>query len=258
MSPFQGEYSRWYDTIYRKKDYPGECDFLESVFAGRSPRPHHVLDLGCGTGGHALNLARRGYQVTGVDRSATMLQEARRKAKQASITADFHEGDLSRLAWHEQFDAAIAMFAVTGYITSDREMEDYLSGVWRGLRPGGVFIFDGWFGPGVLNERPTSRLLEIPLAEGESLLRLAEPQLDMQQQTVEIHYRLWRQKGSQIVAEGEERHRMRFFFPRELRCLLRQAGFSEISLHPLGSQAGDLREHDWHFTAIATKGTDRQ
>jgi SAM-dependent methyltransferase len=254
VNVFAAGYAGWYDTLYREKDYVGECDYLEALFNRQGVSPNAVIDLGCGTGGHALLLAQRGYNVTAVDRSAAMLQEARAKAKQAGMTVDFRQEDITRLAWQESFDAAIAMFAVVGYQCADEELAAMLAGVWRSLRPGGIFIFDGWHGPGVLRERPVPRLLEVPLGKDEVLLRMADPHLDVLAQTVEIHYRLWHRRGAAIIAESEEHHLMRFFFPRELHCLLRRAGFTAVSIQPFREIDQPLLEHHWHFLAIAGKG----
>lgn len=254
MSVFDPGYAGWYDTLYQEKDYPGECDFLEALFARQAAPPKTILDLGCGTGGHAVLLAQRGYKVTAVDRSAAMLQAAGRKAAQAGAAVDLRQGDITRLEWEEAFDAAIAMFAVAGYLSADKEMADFLAGAWRSLRPGGILVFDGWHGPGVLRERPAPRLLEIPLGADEALLRLAEPRLDAVAQTVEVHYRLWHRRGATIVSATEERHLVRFYFPRELRCLLRHAGFATIAIHPFRASDQPLQEHHWHFTAVAGKG----
>lgn len=254
MSVFTGDYAGWYDTFYREKDYSAECDSLERVFAGNGAPVKTVIDLGCGTGGHAVLLAQRGYEVTAVDRSAAMLEVARAKAGLAGTEVDFRLQDIARLEWRESFDAAIAMFAVTGYLAADGKMTDYLAGVWRALRPGGVFVFDGWHGPGVLRERPAPRVLEIPLGGDELLLRLADPRLDELEQTVEVHYRLWHRRGQTILAESEERHLMRYFFSRELHCLLAHAGFASVTLLPVHASERTLQAHHWHFMAVARKG----
>lgn len=254
MSVFAAEYAGWYDTLYRAKDYAAECAGLESLFKRRGIAPKIIVDLGCGTGGHALLLAQRGYQVIGVDRSAAMLQTARAKAEHAGIKVDFQQMDITCLDWRDRFDAAIAMFAVVGYLSGDVEMEDFLARVWRSLQPGGILIFDGWHGPGVLRERPVPRLLEVPLDKDETLLRLVDPRLDVLAQTVEIHYRLWHRRGATIIGESEERHLMRFFFPQELRGLLRHAGFTEVEIHPFLEMDQPLQESHWHFMAVAGKG----
>jgi SAM-dependent methyltransferase len=254
MSVFATGYAGWYDTLYRAKDYPGECDYLEFLFGRLGVSPKTIVDLGCGTGGHSLLLAQRGYTMTAVDRSMAMLQAARAKADRAGVTVDFRQVDVGRLEWREAFDAAIAMFAVVGYQSGDGELEAMLAGVFRCLRPGGVFVFDGWHGSGVLRERPVPRLLEIPLDNDEVILRLADPCLNTLNQTVEVHYRLWHRRGSTIIAESEERHLMRYFFPRELHCLLRHSGFTTVSIHPFREFDQPLQEHHWHFMAVAGKG----
>ena len=75
---FGRDYAAAYDDLYQDKDYVAECDLIERVFEtyGQGPT-RRVLDLGCGTGGHAVILAKRGYDVVGVDRSPEMLERAR-------------------------------------------------------------------------------------------------------------------------------------------------------------------------------------
>src|SRR4051812_45289036 len=79
--PFQG-YARFYDTMYKEKDYQAECKFIEEATAmfSSTKKPKTILDLGCGTGGHALLLADKGYKVHGVDFSSEMLKQAKEKS----------------------------------------------------------------------------------------------------------------------------------------------------------------------------------
>ena len=90
-----GSYAQFYDILYQDKDYEAECDFLEQIFDRYAPGPvRTILDLGCGTGGHTLPLARRGYEVVGVDRSEKMLAEARRD--DAPVFLGMHEQPVFR------------------------------------------------------------------------------------------------------------------------------------------------------------------
>src|SRR5947209_19234510 len=94
MSVFGQEYASIYNLLYEDKDYAAECDVLERVFRTFGSRQvHRVLDLGCGTGNHAVPLAERGYQVVGVDRSEDMLARARARGS----AAEFRSGDLTQL-----------------------------------------------------------------------------------------------------------------------------------------------------------------
>ena len=119
-TPFGPVYAEHYDLFYQHKDYEAECSFLEAVFQRFAGQPvRSILDLGCGTGGHALRLAQRGYVVTGVDRSAAMLAEARQEAERSGITRtrgqaewsgqrlEFFSGDVRSL----HLDKTLAYFA---------------------------------------------------------------------------------------------------------------------------------------------------
>src|ERR1019366_7539077 len=96
---FGRPYAHQYDALYGEKNYTAECDAVEELLRryGSGPR-HTLLDLGCGTGTHALLRADRGYAVTGVDRSAAMLECAREKVTngrlpRTSTPPEFLEGD---------------------------------------------------------------------------------------------------------------------------------------------------------------------
>src|SRR5450432_1981030 len=83
MSVF-GAYSRYYDLLYRDKDYAAEASYVRSLIGQHCPAATSILDLGCGTGRHALLLAEHGYRVTGVDGSPDMLIAARSQASAAT------------------------------------------------------------------------------------------------------------------------------------------------------------------------------
>ena len=79
-SVFNRAYADQYDVLYQEKDYESECAMIEEAFRRYSRIPvKSILDLGCGTGNHAIPMACKGYQVTGVDRSQQMLDRARSK-----------------------------------------------------------------------------------------------------------------------------------------------------------------------------------
>ena len=92
------EYSSVYDSLYHDKDYAAETDFIEAIF-GRHAQvsPKTILDLGCGSGGHILELVRRGYDVTGVDCSTEMLSLAKRKSQSLGLSVDLHNEDIRLL-----------------------------------------------------------------------------------------------------------------------------------------------------------------
>ncbi len=138
--------AEYYDVMYRdylERMVPRIIDFAEEVFrrhAGR--RVKRILDLACGTGGPTLELARRGYLVTGLDLHEEMLRVARRKARESGLRAEFVQGDARELSYKEEFDAVTMFFTSLSYMTDPRDLSAMLRGIHRALRPGGVFVAD--------------------------------------------------------------------------------------------------------------------
>jgi SAM-dependent methyltransferase len=247
--PF-GAYASFYDALYREKDYPGECDVLEKVFKRFAASPvRRVLDLGCGTGGHAVVLASRGYSVTGVDRSAPMLSVAQEKSHRLGLNITFQQGDIRSWSCDDTWDAVISMFAVLSYQVSHEDVTAAIATARRHLDPGGLFIFDVWFGPGVLTEPPGDRVKETQDGDHD-IIRYASSTLDIIHQTVDVQYLVIHSDGDGKMRRVREMHRMRFFFPNELDLLLKSGGFRLLHLSPFGQIDQVIRQNTWNLTVI--------
>lgn len=246
-------YAKFYDALYQDKDYQAECDFLEKIFNTQSNDVKTVLDLGCGTGNHVIPLTKRGYKVTGIDRSEDMLQTAKVKANKECSPSNmpvFYRGDIRDFHLDQSFDAIVSMFAVISYLTSNDDVQAAFQQAHRHLPKGGLFIFDVWHGPAVLSERPTDRYKMIEMA-GERIMRFAHPEIDVLHHTVNVEYRVLRVSGDHILDEVTETHVMRFFFPEEIHFHLKCAGFQSIGLFPW-LRIGELpNEHDWNLSVVA-------
>jgi ubiquinone/menaquinone biosynthesis C-methylase UbiE len=127
-----------YDSLMSVVPYRQWVDYVEQLWLRFQCRPRRVLDLACGTGNVTEELARRGYEVVGVDSSAEMLRAARRKAPRLT----FVEQDARALALPERFDAAVCLFDSLNYLLELADLEAALRGVRRHLEPEGLFIFD--------------------------------------------------------------------------------------------------------------------
>lgn len=136
----------FFDETYLATDRPAltprrtraEVNFAERVLALRPGA--RVLDVPCGFGRHAGELARRGYTAVGVDLSSLMLREARR-AHREGVRLRFVRADMRRLAYRAEFDAVICLFTSFGYF-SERENVAALRRMARALRPGGRLLMD--------------------------------------------------------------------------------------------------------------------
>lgn len=246
-------YANYYDIIYQDKDYKAECDFLESIFSKYfSKSVRSILDLGCGTGGHVLTLAERGYEVAGVDSSRKMLEIGRRKAKKGKLNIKFIEGDIRNIELDQKFDAVISMFAVISYQITNEDLISTFKTAWKHLKKNGLFIFDVWFGPAVLIQKPSDRFKIIEKGN-EKIIRFATPVLDILNHTVDVKYKIIRLSKDKVVDEVDEVHRVRFLFPQEIKLICDMIGFEILELCPFMELGKNPTEKDWNVTGIVRK-----
>lgn len=234
MSVFAA-YSRYYDLLYRDKDYSGEARYVADLMKRHAPGASKVIEIGCGTGGHARELAALGLRVHGVDRSAGMLEAA--EAKLDSVEPEvrarmrFTQGDARSVRLYEKADAVVSLFHVMSYQTSNSDLTAAFATVREHLETGGVFIFDCWYGPAVLVERPSvtvKRLEDVAV----SITRIAEPTLNSAQNIVDVNYTvLVYDRQTTLVETLRETHRMRYLFRPEIELLLSNNGMSLVTAH---------------------------
>jgi SAM-dependent methyltransferase len=244
---FGREYAAAYDDLYHDKDYLAECDLIERVFETYGAGPiRRVLDLGCGTGGHAVILAQRDYAVVGVDRSPEMLDRARARGS----AARFEVGQIGSVDLGETFDAALMMFAVLGYQVGNADLQAALATVRRHLRAGGLFFCDFWYGPAVLAQRPSERVKVIDSTHGQ-LIRVATGELDARHDLCTVRYHVWQIEADRVLAEVREQHPVRYFFALELELLLAAAGFELTRLGAFPNLDDEPTENTWNVALVA-------
>lgn len=246
-------YADVYDALYADKDYEAECDFLEEIFERVGSGDNEtILDLGCGTGGHALPLARRGYKVFGIDQSSRMVETARQKALAENLAdrAVFEVGDIQRINMGQSFDIALCMFAVLGYQISNEALFSTICTVRKHLREGGLFITDFWYGPAVLRQRPQERVKTVANEKGR-IIRLVRSDLDTEQHVVRVNYDVIVINGDRVVEEIQESHFMRYIFRPEIDFYMNQAGFQMIHFCPFGELGKEVDERSWNVTAVS-------
>lgn len=239
-----GPVAAYYDHLMAGVPYRFWVDYIERLWARHSLAPHILLDLACGTGTLTRLLARRGYQMTGVDLAPAMLAAARAEAAAAGLSIPFTEQDAAELDLPGQtFDSVICLFDSLNYILDPLRLREAFARVAAHLHPGGSFVFD-------VNT-------EYALAEGmfnQSCTRRSEP----------LHYR-WRSRynpGTQICTvqmrfsydpgtgqreEFHETHRQRAYHKDDLGAWLRAAGFADVFVYDAYSTEPPKKRSDRLF-----------
>jgi SAM-dependent methyltransferase len=133
------EYLHFYEDTLRAEDTPRQVDFLLREL-GAEPGARFV-DLGCGHGRHANELARRGYRVLGVDLVMGFLEVARAEARRDGLAVDYALGDVRGLGALSAFDHALCLFDAFGFL-DDPGNEEHLRTVAAALVPGGSLLLD--------------------------------------------------------------------------------------------------------------------
>jgi len=216
-------YSQYYDLLYQDKNYAQEIEYIHSLI-GRyfSGNAIELLDLGSGTGKHGKLFADGGYNVLGLERSAEMVAIANKNKHKNfnSIQSDITDFSLSKI-----FDVVTALFHVISYVNHNRDLEAVFDNVYAHLHQGGIFIFDVWYSPAVLTQKPETRIKRLKNDIME-ITRIAEPELDHNANVVTVNYHLFvKELNNDQFQVIKEVHPMRHFSVPEISLFAQNHGF---------------------------------
>jgi 2-polyprenyl-3-methyl-5-hydroxy-6-metoxy-1,4-benzoquinol methylase len=227
-------YGKKYDQEVFTQGTVGECDFLEKEF--NKDKNLHILDVGCGTGRHAIELTKRGYRVTGIDLSESQLEQARQKAENESLTIDFQQHDARNLPFNKEFDVAI-MLCEGGFplMETDEMNFEILKNVTQSLKDSCKFIFTTLNG-----------LFPLYHSVEETLKKEGEPgnatyhsnTFDLMTFRDHNITEITDDHGNKKTLECNER----YYVPSEITWLLKTLGYQKIDIY--GAQIGAFSRND--------------
>ena len=203
-----------------------------------------ILDLCCGPGRHAVSLAKKGFPVTGLDRTPYFLEKAREWAEVEDVEVEWVQEDMRTFLREDSFDMALSLFTSFGYFETKEEEIGVLRNVFRSLKPGGLFLLDV-FGKEILAKSYHPCICE----------QMDDGSLVFQRVLVKDDWS--RIENEWILVKGETAKTRRFelwaYSGRELKELLQEAGFEDIQL--FGNLKGDAYGPEAkRLVALAWKG----
>lgn len=242
-------YARKYDKECFVQGTAGECDFIEQEING--DKSLKIIDIGCGTGRHSIELTKRGYHVTGVDLSENQIKRAREKAQEAGLTIDFQIQDARNLLFGGEFDLAI-MLCEGGFslMETDEMNFEILKNAAKALKSKGKFIFTTLNGLFPLFHS-VNEFYESAQKEGQSQCKECSFNLET-----------FRDYNSVVLEDDSGNKRElkcneRYYVPSEITWLLKSLGFKKIDIFgaKLGafSRSDRLTKDDFEMLVVAEK-----
>lgn len=250
-----GEYAEYYDIVYQDKDYSAEALFVSELIKKNCHKTSQirVLDLACGTGLHAVELAKMGYEVDASDISAKMIKAARENASLKKLKITFHQEAFQTAdRINKKFDVVISMFSAINYLTHTFDLLRSLKNVHGLLESDGILVFDFWNGNAVIEDFAPVRVKRMNKGT-KSVLRYSENTIDRLTQIVNVKFNFMLFDKDRLYREFTESHICRYFFIREMEDFLKMSGFKVIHKCPFMSPKKAISYKDWNVTFVAKK-----
>lgn len=131
-----------YDRLMWDVDYIGWADYVEGMFERSKVNPRLIADLGCGTGSFCLEMAKRGYEMIGIDQSVEMLNCAKQKTLDAGADILYLNQDMTSFELYGTVDAITCLMDSVNYVTYKNDLKRLFRLVNNYLNPDGLFLFD--------------------------------------------------------------------------------------------------------------------
>lgn len=222
MEAYSG-FAQVYDFLMKDVDYDGWVDYVEEIFLRESYKPNNILELACGTGNITNRLAKRGYNIIGVDISNEMLTLAKSKAYDLGLDVNYVNQDIRELDYNKKVDSILCLCDGFNYILEEDDLLSIFKKIFSSLKQDGVFIFDisSYF-------KLTEILGNNVYAENyDDVSYIWQNYFDYETNICELDLTIYKRKN-ELFERYEEYHYQRAYKLEEIFDLLKKAGFNNI------------------------------
>ena len=210
------KFAKYYDLCYSEKNYDKETKFLQFLIKKNKIKGKKILEVGCGTGGHALFLKKKGFEIIGVDLNQEMLDVAKTKTNKIK----FYQGDMRTFKLKEKFDIILCLFSTIHYNQNYEELEKTINNFKEHLNENGLLIFDMGFN----EERWEGSHLHVGNWSNKEadLVRFSKSRREGNFGLLDMAYILYKDNKFHF---GSEQHKLRIFKTLNVKSLVEKLGF---------------------------------
>ena len=220
-------YSKYYDLFYSDKEYLIETEYvIKRLKESSNIQLDVLLELGGGSGNHAIHFSSFFKEIYGVELSQSMVEIAQnRNVPNYNVV----QGDITNIHFPDKhFDCAVSLFHVISYLNTNEQILNCFRSINKQLKQNGIFIFDVWFTPAVYSLKSETRIKKIQNNEI-SVTRIAQSTIDYKSSIVNVNYSIFvEEMHTKEFSKFEETHSMRHFTFNEIQLIANSTGFEIV------------------------------
>ena len=243
--------ARFYNHLYSDKDYKEEAEYILTLVSElMSNERLNILEFGSGTGIHSSHFGSQGHRVHGLEISKEMLASCCLTHPNVTYEHfDISQPYISTLS----YDIVLSLFHVINYQTSIEALLQVFQNAYNSLRPGGLFIFDSWFTPGVHTDPPAVRSKVVKTSSGSTIKRIAKPTTDTVNSIVNIEFTFFEDDAERALPHNQsENHKLKHLSLTEVELLSRLSGFELVACEEWFTRL-ELSPSTWYATFTLKK-----
>ena len=218
---FNKKYSDIYNKIYKKKKYPKEAKYIISILKKNKILNGDILELGLGTGNHAKYLIKKKFNVTGVEKSSSMITFAKKIPRLKCILADVRNVRLKK-----KFNVVISLFHVINYMLTRSDLNNFFKTANVHLNNNGLLIFDTWHDRSIKIQKLSD--FKVFKIDNYFIKRISTSRT-VKTKTIDIRFKFIIELNKKIIGTFSEKHLIRYFSFREIMSNAKKNNFKLIN-----------------------------
>lgn len=252
MDSYGNSFAKFYDLFYSAKEYRKEALFIDEMVRRELGRGSlKLLELACGTGNHAFEFEKLGYDVMATDLSKDMIAVANEKATMRGSKIKFLVSDMCQAGEGTgPYDVIVCLFDSIGYLLENERIVNCLKNANSQLKREGLCILECWHGAAMLTKREAVRVRRWKVS-GADVVRISESSCNVAEQNCLVRFEVIVLYADGTWQRFEESHRNRYFFRKEMEALFEAAGFAPLDCCPAYQFSKEISEDSWHLLHVA-------